>query len=111
MRSMMAMLLVTASMVGCAAQVPESESEAATATAEGSTASPLRIGRGAAAESCPGGGAPSCVTCTSDDRCVWACAGGYTCTAPDPEGGILCGYSGECRTISFSPGVFMQVAY
>lgn len=105
MRSMMVMLSLTASMVGCAAQVPEGENEVATAKPEGSTASALRVGGSGA--SCPGGGAPACVTC-SGLQCVWACAGDNTCVA-DSE---ICAYSpGVCRTVSFSPGGFGKVIY
>jgi hypothetical protein len=107
MRSTMVMLLVTASTAGCAAQVPDGESEGATAKTEGSAASALRIGGGGLTETCPGGGAPACVTC-SGFKCVWACAGDNTC-ATDTN---MCAYSpGVCRTLSFSPGAFGKAIY
>jgi hypothetical protein len=106
MRSTMVMLLVTASMIGCAAQVPEGESEGATAATKGSTASPLQIG-GLGVAQCPGGRAPACVVCATG-KCEWACAGGKTCNVE----GSICTYSPDtCRTLSFSPGFGGAVMY
>jgi hypothetical protein len=99
---MMVMLLVTASMTGCAVQAPDTESEGATAKAEGSSSSALQnAGSGSGGETCPGGGAPACVKCSGKD-CVWACAGDNTCGSV--PGLVYCSYSSSvCRTFSFAP--------
>jgi hypothetical protein len=114
MRSMIVMLLVSAvgwSSTGCAAQAEQSEGESEVASS-GSTASALQKGGGGGTASCPGGGAPSCVTC-SDAKCIWACAGGYTCETSQDANTTMCSVkTSTCRTISFAVGSFAgMVAY
>lgn len=112
MRSMIVMLLVSAVgwSSGCAAQAQQSEGESEGATS-GSTASALQKGGGGTV-SCPGGGAPQCVTC-SDGKCIYACVGGYTCETSQDANTTMCAVKvNACRTISFSVGSFAgMVAY
>jgi hypothetical protein len=75
----------------------------------------LMIGRGGlSAKSCPGGGAPACVSCNSKAQCVTACSGGYSCDTESegtPSTGTVntCSTELDCRTYVAAPGGFVSI--
>ena len=89
---MLRSVLLSMVLFGCAADVGSESSNENESAELGSSSEALSIGGGLGVVSCPGGGAPMCVTCNSG--CKIACYGGYTCQTDSDS----CAVGNNCRT-------------